>query len=159
MRRYSWKAVFALWGAIVLAFPGVGVRAAGPGETVPGRQGVSLAGQIDEICFPREDAVGILRDLEGGRGWKKEAEACRDWQDEAEIRAAAADNLIGGLQEEVRKEKAAREAAMRQAEENLRAGREAVKVAKGPWYEAILSAGKWIVAGLVAGYILGKTGR
>jgi len=159
MRNRSHIAVFALWGAIVLLFPGGGVRAGGAVESGAGRRDGAVAGGNGEICFPRGDAVGILRELEGGRAWKGEAEACREWQERAEIRMGEADNLVIGLKEAVRVEREGREEAVRQAERNLEAGREAVKAVKGPWWERMLSAGKWIVGGVVAGYILGRTGR
>ncbi len=153
MRNKSHFAAIALWATISLAFPGGGVRAAEPGETVPGGQGGGLAGQIGEICFPGPAAVRMLGDLEGGLAWKAEAEACREWQVRAEERIGETDNLVLGLREEVRVERAGREEAVRQAERNLEAGRQAVKAAKGPWWSPILSAAKWIAVGILVGFV------
>lgn len=159
MRKSSWFAITALWATISLAVPGGGIRAAEGPETVPGGQDGGVAGQIGEICFPGSDAVGMLRDLEGGKAWKEEAEACREWQVQAEVRMGETDNLVRGLQEEVRVERAGREEALQQAERNLEAGRQAVKAVKGHWYDSVISVGKWIVAAGVTGYILGRSGR
>jgi hypothetical protein len=119
--------------------------------------GTTISG---ELCMPADpDGVNLLREVEAGRKWRDEAEACRVWQTEELARAAAADNQARAMKERIQSCEADVVTAREQAKANLEAGKQAVKAAAGPWYQPALSAAKWIAGGLILGYVLGQTGR
>lgn len=109
------------------------------------------AGRVaSEICFPMSDAEGLLRDAEGVRKARNEADACRTWQQEhleadqvrAEVCTATAARLDNVVVE--------RDEAIRQAEKNLKAG-------TGTWWDGVKVRVTWAGIGaavLYAGKIL-----
>lgn len=115
------------------------------------RPGAPLA----EICFPLADAEALLRDVEGGRAARVEADACRVWQQEHlesdEARAEICE-VTGRRLEEVTKE---RDAAIAQAGENLQAADAAAEAARGSWWDRVKVRVTWAGVGAVAA-VVGK---
>ncbi len=150
MRKHSrmstTAAVIAIWTTLFLPAIAPRLYAAEP-------TGASVGSARAEICFPLGDAEKMLRELEAAPAVKVEADACREWQAQEEVRDQA---LAEGARTrdariiELEREKAA---ALAQAEENLKAGERAVKVAQGPWYQRVLSVGKWIAVGILVGFV------
>ena len=150
MRKHSrisaTAAVFAIWAT--LSLPAITPRLYAESPT-----GASVGNAAGEICFPLGDAEKMLRELEAAPAVKTEADACREWQAQEEVRDQA---LAEGARTreariaELEREKAA---ALTQADENLKAGERAVKVAQGPWYQRVLSVGKWIAVGILVGFV------
>jgi hypothetical protein len=140
--------LIALWAAISLAAPT-------PLLFAGSATGASVGNAGGEICFTIGDAMMMLRELEAAPAVKVEADACREWQIQEEARdqtIAEGAQIREARIAELEKEKAA---ALVQAEENLKAGERAVKVAQGPWYQRVLSVGKWIGLGILVGFAAG----
>lgn len=141
--------VLALWSTILTSCLPSPVFAA---DLPAGRQGAPGTG---EICFTLGDAVRMLRELEAAPSVKAEADACREWQAQEEVKDQTIAEKVRGQEDRIAQLEAEKKAALDQAQANLEAGKKAVAVAAGPWYQRVLSAGKWIAVGIVIGVVAG----
>jgi len=141
-------AVFAIWAT--LSLPAITPRLYAGGPT-----GASVGNTGGEICFPLPEAEKVLRELEAAPAVKAEADACREWQAQEEARDQAVAEEARIREARIAELEQEKTAALTQAEENLKAGERAVKVASGPWYQRVLSAGKWIGLGILVGFAAG----
>jgi len=147
-------AVFALCWTISR---GAGGRVGGvfgmQGRAASGAWATEIPG--GSICFPGPEAVRILRDVEEGMVCKSELS---DWKEYG----AQVDNALTGCQEEkwiflerVKEVTKERDDAVKLAEQARKDGIAAAKIAAGPWYSQVWSAGKWIAGGILVGILLG----
>lgn len=103
-----------------------------------------------EICFPLPDGERILRDLESLPPCRDAVTAAEDALHAEEVRSQA---LEGRVVEQDRELKDARKLV----DDTRKAGEEAAKAASGPWYQKVLSAGKWIALGIIIGFVGGMS--
>jgi len=145
MRKDYQKAIFALYGAIsIFCLPFLAT-----GADLPARPPVS--GVIrGEICFPTADAERILEDLE-------QADACKEVVAAGEGAIASSDARASALESRVLEQDRELAEARKLVEDTRKAGEDATKVAAGPWYQRVLSAGKWIALGLIVGFVGGMS--
>jgi hypothetical protein len=68
--------------------------------------------------------------------------------DANEMRAAALETRVEEQDRELKE-------ARKLVDDTRKAGEDAAKAAAGPWYQKVLSAGKWIALGLIVGFIGG----
>lgn len=152
MRKHSRistaAAVLAIWATISLTAITPRVYAGGP-------TGAGVGNAVGEICFPLPEAEKVLRELEAAPAVKAEADACREWQAQEDVRDQAIAEGARAREARIAELEREKAAALVQAEENLKAGERAVKAASGPWYQRVLSVGKWIAVGILVGFVAG----
>lgn len=103
-----------------------------------------------EICFPIPDGERILRDLESLPPCQEAVSAGEDALNACESRAGIVDQRVAEQNQELAE-------ARKVIEDTRKAGEEAAKVAAGPWYQRVLSAGKWIALGIIVGFVGGMS--
>jgi len=102
----------------------------------------------DEICFPLADGTRMLQDIESLPLCRAAVWACEDSINSCEARADALESRVIEQDKEI-------EEGKKTIEDTVNAGEEAAKIAAGPWYQRILTAGKWIALGALFGLAVG----
>ncbi len=141
MRKHSQKRLIALCGAISIFLLPFRVSGADLPASPPAS---SPAGA--EICFPVSDGERLLHVLESFT-------ACQEAVSAGEAAMESCDAHSRALEARVVEQGRELKAAQKVIDDTRKAGEEAVKVAAGPWYQKILSAGKWIGLGIVVGFV------
>jgi len=109
---------------------------------------VSVPAYGEEICFPIAVGTRMLQDIESLAVCRSAVEACEDAVNSCEARSSALEGRVSEQEEEIA-------AGKKTIEDTRKAGEQAVKVASGPWYAKVLSAGKWVALGALFGLAVG----
>ena len=102
----------------------------------------------EEICFPLTDGTRMLQDIEA-------LEVCREAVDAGENLITSCEARANILEYRVIEQDNELKDARKLVDDTRKAGEEAVKIVAGPWYQRILTAGKWIALGIVIGFVGG----
>jgi hypothetical protein len=140
------KQVALCWTISLFLLPVLGFGADNPAS--PPLSGVKQA----EICFPLPDGERILHVLESMTACQEVVKAGEDALASADARAQALESRVVEQDGELKE-------ARKVIDDTRHAGEEAAKAAAPPWYQRVLNASRWIVAGAVIGYVAAKSGK